>query len=354
MGRVLRTFLVTLLVLGLVVAVALGALVFGGTGLARNLAEAYVSNLTGRELVIEGSFEPVWGRRLDVTAENLRLTNADWAVDEQMLTISRLRVVLDLWTLVNRPLLLDAIEIDAARLKLEKHDTHGDNWDIFPPDDTDAPGLDLVIRQIRVDESTIRYEAPNFDRSLVISIDDLDQDLNAAGLLDTHLKGDINELPLEFSGELGPFDNLLAGTNIKFAVEGKLRNSVLLAQGEIDNLVNPRQPRLDLSVRSPDGGELTDKAPGSRDISSTTDLGMSWPQDVYSLSHVALPFPTDDPLYGPNPPEDDDTLHFGEIALRGERDLYKLPGDWLVRMRYNPFYDLLESRTLQWIDAAGR
>ncbi|MCO4812833.1 MAG: alpha/beta fold hydrolase [Gammaproteobacteria bacterium] len=96
------------------------------------------------------------------------------------------------------------------------------------------------------------------------------------------------------------------------------------------------------------------KAPGSRDISSTTSLGMSWPQDVYSLSHVALPFPIDDPLYGPHPPEDDDTLHFGKIALRGERDLYKLPGNWLVRMRYNPFYDLLETRTLQWIEAAGR
>ena len=96
------------------------------------------------------------------------------------------------------------------------------------------------------------------------------------------------------------------------------------------------------------------KAPGSSDISNATELGMSWPQDVYSLSHLALPFPPDDPLYGPYPPEDDDTLHFGEIALRGERDIYKLPAEWLVRMRYNPFYDLLENRTLQWIEAAGR
>ena len=29
-----------------------------------------------------------------------------------------------------------------------------------------------------------------------------------------------------------------------------------------------------------------------------TELGASWPDDVYSLSHIALPFSPDDPLYG--------------------------------------------------------
>ena len=30
-------------------------------------------------------------------------------------------------------------------------------------------------------------------------------------------------------------------------------------------------------------------------------LGVSYPRDVFSLSHVALPFPADDPLYGSQP-----------------------------------------------------
>ena len=30
-------------------------------------------------------------------------------------------------------------------------------------------------------------------------------------------------------------------------------------------------------------------------------LAQSWPQDVYSLSHVAVPFPPDDDLYGREP-----------------------------------------------------
>jgi pimeloyl-ACP methyl ester carboxylesterase len=95
------------------------------------------------------------------------------------------------------------------------------------------------------------------------------------------------------------------------------------------------------------------KAPLSNELEEQGSLEAAWPVDAYSLSHVALPFPPDDPLYGREPPADSDKLFFGDIAIRGERDLYKLPGDWLLRMRYNPFYSLLEDRTLGWLAAAG-
>jgi hypothetical protein len=75
---------------------------------------------------------------------------------------------------------------------------------------------------------------------------------------------------------------------------------------------------------------------------------------VISLSHVALPFPPDDPLYGQRPPENDDLLFLGEMAIQGERGLLKIPTDWLLRLRYNPFYDYLERRVLEWVtDARG-
>lgn len=78
-------------------------------------------------------------------------------------------------------------------------------------------------------------------------------------------------------------------------------------------------------------------------------LGLSWPQGVISLSHVALPFPPDDPLYGQRPPDSEHALFLGELSIRGERGLMKLPSDWLLRLRYNPFYDYLEQRVLQWL-----
>lgn len=54
------------------------------------------------------------------------------------------------------------------------------------------------------------------------------------------------------------------------------------------------------------------KTPFSKGISKTHALGLEWPAGVLSLSHVALPFPPDDPLYGRYPPADRDTLFLGQ------------------------------------------
>jgi len=96
------------------------------------------------------------------------------------------------------------------------------------------------------------------------------------------------------------------------------------------------------------------KAPFSKDMSETKLLNMAWPTGVISLSHVALPFPPDDPLYGQRPPDNEKVLFLGQMAIQGERGLLKIPYDWLLRLRHNPFYAFLESRTLQWTDTANQ
>jgi len=96
------------------------------------------------------------------------------------------------------------------------------------------------------------------------------------------------------------------------------------------------------------------KVPFSADASNTESLNLAWPKGVISLSHVALPIPPDDFLYGQHPPDNKDTLFLGEMAIRGERGLLRLPGDWLLRMRYNPFYKVIERRVLEWFDKASK
>jgi len=94
------------------------------------------------------------------------------------------------------------------------------------------------------------------------------------------------------------------------------------------------------------------KAPFSAEA-STEPLNLAWPRGVISLSHVALPFPPDDPLYGQRQPGNEDLLHLGQIAFQGERGLLKFSADWLLRLRHNPFYDFLETRVLEWVDGAN-
>jgi alpha-beta hydrolase superfamily lysophospholipase len=91
------------------------------------------------------------------------------------------------------------------------------------------------------------------------------------------------------------------------------------------------------------------KPPFSAVVTEVSDLDLQWPRGIISLSHVALPFPPDDPLYGAIRPESRNELHLGQIAIRGERGLMVLSSDWLLRLRHNPFYGVLEDRVLEWV-----
>ncbi len=95
------------------------------------------------------------------------------------------------------------------------------------------------------------------------------------------------------------------------------------------------------------------KAARQAEASETKALDLAWPVGVISLSHVALPFPPDDPLYGQRPPGNEDALFLGQMAIQGERNLFKLSPNWLLRLRHNPFYPYLEARVLAWIESAN-
>jgi len=95
------------------------------------------------------------------------------------------------------------------------------------------------------------------------------------------------------------------------------------------------------------------KDPYSQQPATEQALAAEWPPYVISLSHVAIPFAPDDPLYGNTRPTNRETIYLGNLALRGEKGLSTIPAEWLLRMRYNPFYSVVESNTLNWINAAN-
>ena len=76
-------------------------------------------------------------------------------------------------------------------------------------------------------------------------------------------------------------------------------------------------------------------------------LGMAWPYGVYSLTHVGLPFPPDDPVYGAYSRVNDGVLTLGNLELRGEPGVLSVSGSDLNRLRYNPFFAYLEHRVVR-------
>lgn len=85
-------------------------------------------------------------------------------------------------------------------------------------------------------------------------------------------------------------------------------------------------------------------------------LDITVPKTIFSLSHVALPFPMNDGLYGmvpPDRPEEDFGVQLGAIAARGERGALVVSLDALLRMSANPFFPYLLARIEEGIGVAG-
>jgi len=94
------------------------------------------------------------------------------------------------------------------------------------------------------------------------------------------------------------------------------------------------------------------QAPG-QPAPTDIDIGLSWPEDIYSLAHVALPFPPEDTLYGGRPQGKSPGTHLGDLALRGERGVLQIPASDMLRLRWNPFYPYVESRVLEFLGLDG-
>jgi alpha-beta hydrolase superfamily lysophospholipase len=83
-------------------------------------------------------------------------------------------------------------------------------------------------------------------------------------------------------------------------------------------------------------------------VEAARPLGVAWPRDVYSLSHVALPFPTTDGLYGGTPdPADAMGVALGAIAVRGERGVLVIDANHFSRITWNPFFAYVLERVAE-------
>lgn len=134
---------------------------------------------------------------------------------------------------------------------------------------------------------------------------------------------------------------------------------VLLRPADDDppaRLVGPAPRAWRLTVITNAGAQETEVVERSTQAGATEArerrLGLDYPLDVFSMSHVGLPFPAHDSLYGHAPvPEDEFGVGLGTVAARGETGVLIVALGSLMRISWNPFFPYLADRMLGGIAA---
>ncbi len=121
----------------------------------------------------------------------------------------------------------------------------------------------------------------------------------------------------------------------------------------IDMILNGKNNRFTFSLVTNENEKseqviVHTRKPGQAEITQT-DINLAWPRDIFSLGHIALPFPAQDPLYGSGEQQDNSELQLGNFAVRGEKGMLRVPASAMLRIHWNPFYPYLEQRVLNHI-----
>jgi alpha-beta hydrolase superfamily lysophospholipase len=109
----------------------------------------------------------------------------------------------------------------------------------------------------------------------------------------------------------------------------------------------PRRYRTTIITNAnPDTSDVVERATEAGEVTEQIrELGLSYPAELYSLSHIALPFPVTDSLYGLEPDNSEEFgINLGAVASRGERGTLIVSLDSLLRLTSNPFFPYLVGR----------
>ena len=250
--------------------------------------ERLVEARTGREFDIAGELDVDLGRVTTVTADRLRLGNAEWSEHGDMATADRLALQFEFWPLLVGKIRLPELRLVKPDVRLETGpDGSPGNWDFGFDDDGGEP---LQLRRLWVDEGRLRFDDARSQTAIDIQLASREAQDGAAPSVVLEGQGEWsgNEFSLEGTAE-SPLE--LQDTDRPFRLDLRARAGATRAHAR-GSLIDPFRLRdfdlqFALSGRNLAhlypllGLALPDSPPYSIDGRLTRD-GNTWHYDTFT------------------------------------------------------------------------
>ncbi len=269
-------------VLSLVVLLA-AWLMTGDLSVLKPQVERWVSERMGRDFAIAGRFDLDLGPRSTLIAEDVVLSDADWADAAPMLAVGRLEVRVRTGSLLRGPLVIERLELSDTELHLTERSDGPPNWVFDDAADTREPaprrGLPVLLKEAGFRSIRIHYAAPYREAPVELTIDALRQSLGDDGFVTLATIGSLGGRRLTAEARLGTWDALLDGENIEYDVDVEIDTLNVVSRGRIDDLLEPVSPEIEFAARGPDVNDLTrilglgDKGSGTIDLEGAVGAG---------------------------------------------------------------------------------
>jgi len=264
--RWLRIGLYTLAGMVAVLLLAVVFLVSVDLGVFKERIEVLVTDVLDREFSINGELQVSVGSSIELYAEDVYLANPEWAHDEAFVTVSKIDIAVDAWSLVNGPVEIERVEIDGAIINIENNGDGDASW-IFKGLEAEqesdiqeiAPTarLPVIVHNTAIHDIQVSYNAPALEKPLLFITDSLLSSIDA-DIFRVELTGSLNGTPLHFAKATSPMENLLEYSDVTIEWSGNVGEITIDGSAEIDDLLAPRRPRVELEIKGPSANYLAE------------------------------------------------------------------------------------------------
>ncbi len=247
-------------------AVAVAAVAIGVAAVAARLFvppwlhsrfERAGSEALGREVRIAGPFGLSLSSRPTLVAEGLTLANARWGSEPVMIRVARVKVSVDLWSLLSPPVRVEDLEIDGVRILLEADADGRGNWEFErrtpagPAASDRRPPLVFGHAAIRDLEVIV---LPHLEKpALKLGVSRLEARLDpATGMIGLEAAGHFNDARWDVAGKLGTLDRLYEFRDVEQDVAGHVAAAKLTLRGRVGDPLALGDPNLVAEVEGPD------------------------------------------------------------------------------------------------------
>ncbi|MDB5802142.1 MAG: hypothetical protein JWL63_3081 [Rhodocyclales bacterium] len=180
------------------------------------LIERQATQTTGRALHIGGPISLQWSLIPTVAIEDVRLQNAVWGSQPDMLSVKRAEVQLALMPLFSGDIRIRKIVLDTPQVLLEVNAKGEQNW-VFnsssAPDTKSSHKLSINIAELRMTHGIVDYRPAAPARAIRLQIDALALQTAKADTAQLDGKFVFNEMPLTLSGTLPSIARLAEGVS---------------------------------------------------------------------------------------------------------------------------------------------
>lgn len=220
----------------------------------RGVIEAEASKATGRDLVLAGPIDLAVSFSPAIALEDVQLANADWGSRPEMATFDRLEVEVALLPLLSGEIAVRRLTLVGPDILLETDPQGRGNWAPTAPaekagEPTGASGMGALptFDAVEIRDGRVTYRDGRSGQELRFEIDELTleaADRRSPVRLD--LVGRYNDAPVELSGQLGAFADLIADRSYSLNLDLEAGGATATLAGTIAQPL--RGQGLDLTV----------------------------------------------------------------------------------------------------------